>query len=348
MDMNLIIPKLVTNVAIMFVMLIPGIIIKKMNMIPEGFGKGISNLVLNIAQPALILFAYLDCSDRDILTDSLVVLLLSFAAHLIFSVTALCLFRKCPDGKRRLLRLATIFSNAAFMGIPLISAVYAGTPYAGRATIYASIYNITFNLFLWSLGVGICTKDRDDDNDGVLDPRIVHKKKSASPLKALYHPATVAAVLGIIALALNLKAELPAVFGESSILNDSLEMLKGLVAPLSMVVLGIRLADINLKGFFGDTGMYLSLALRHLVLPLAVSGAIILLRLAGLPVSNEIFTVTLILAATPSASSATMFAEKFDCDAAYASRIVAVSTIISIATMPVVLYLGSLAFSAAV
>ncbi len=341
MDMNLIISKLIVNVAILFVMMIPGIIIKKMNMIPEGFGKGISNLVLNIAQPCLILFAYLNCDDRDIWADSLVVLLLSFIAHIIFAVVAMCLFRRQPDGKRRLLRLATVFSNAAFMGIPLISAIYAGTPLAGRATIYASIYNITFNLFVWSLGVFICTNGRDDNNDGILDPHIIEKKKTASPLKALYHPATVAAVLGIIALALNLKNAVPSVFGEESILNDSLDMIRGLVAPLSMVVIGIRLADMNFKGFFNDAGMYLCLALRHLILPIAVIGATALLKLAGLPVSEEVFTVTVILAAAPSASSATMFAEKFDCDAMYVSRIVAASTVISILTMPAVLFIGN-------
>ena len=49
--------------------------------------------------------------------------------------------------------------------------------------------------------------------------------------------------------------------------------------------------------------------------------------------------VVVILAATPAASSATMFAEKFDCDASYVSRLVTVSTILSIATMPLLIML---------
>ncbi len=345
MDIGFIIPKLITNVAILFVMMIPGIILKKFNMIPQGFGKGISNLVLNIAQPALILFAYLNCNDRDILKDSLIIFLLSVLAHIIFAVVAMCFFKKYPDGKKRLLRIVMIFSNAAFMGIPLISAIYQDTPFAGRAAIYASIYNITFNLFLWSLGVFICTNNRDDNNDGILDEHILQKKKSASPLKALYHPATIAAAIGIIALVLDLKNKVPSLFGDASLLNDSLEMLKGLVAPLSMVVIGIRLADINFKGFLNDKGMYIALALRHIVLPLALVGAIAILKAAGLPISNEVFIITVILAAAPAATSATMFAEKFDCDAMYVSRIVTASTIISIATMPVVLLIGSYIFN---
>lgn len=341
MEIDLIVSKLIFNVAIMFVMMIPGVILKKLNMIPDGFGKGVSNLVLYIAQPALILFAYLDCNDRDILKDSLVILLLSVIAHVLFALVAIPAFSRAEDGKKRLLRLATIFANAAFMGVPLVSAIYAGTPFVGRATIFASIYNFTFNLFLWSLGVFICTDKRDDNKDGVLDPHIIEKKKSSSVLKAFYHPVTVAAVIGIIAVVFDLKNTAPAVFGDSSLLNDSLEMLRGLVAPLSMLVIGIRLADISLEGFFSDVYMYVCLALRHFLLPAAVIGITVLLRLVGLPVATEVFTVTLILAATPSASSATMFAEKFDCDAAYVSRLVAVSTVLSIVSMPLVLMLAS-------
>lgn len=343
MDFDVLMSKLIFNVAIMFVMVIPGIIMKKLKMVPDGFGKGIANLVLYIAQPALILFAYLDCNDRDILVDSLVIFVLSILAHVIFALVAIPVFSKAPDGKKRLLRLATIFANAAFMGVPLVSAIYAGTPYAGRATIYASIYNLTFNIFLWSLGVFICTNNRDDNNDGILDPHIIEKKKSASFMKAIYHPVTIAAFIGIIAVVFDLKHVAPSVFGDESFINDSLESLRGLVAPLSMLVIGIRLADMSFKGFFNDKYMYICLGLRHIALPAAVVGITVLLKLIGLPVGKEVFAVTVILAATPSASSSTMFAEKFDCDATYVSRLVATSTIISIGTMPLILLLASAA-----
>ncbi len=341
MDFDVLLSKLILNVAIMFVMMVPGIILKKLNMIPDGFGKGISNLILYIAQPALILYAYLDCNDRDILVDSLVILLISIVAHAIFALIAIPVFSKAPDGKKRLLRLATIFANAAFMGVPLVSAIYAGTPYAGRATIYASIYNFTFNIFLWSLGVFICTNKRDDNSDGILDPHIIEKKKDASFMRAIYHPVTVAAFIGIIAVVFNLKNVAPTIFGSTSLLNKSLDALRGLVAPLSMLVIGIRLADINFKGFFNDTYMYICLGLRHIALPAAVIGVMVLLKLVGLPIGDEVFIVTAILASTPSASSSTMFAEKFDCDAAYVSRVVATSTILSIGTMPLMLLIAS-------
>ena len=104
---------------------------------------------------------------------------------------------------------------------------------------------------------------------------------------------------------------------------------------LSMLVLGLRIADIDLRGFFKDKYLYFFIILRHLALPAIVFGVMSVLKLIGLPISSEIFKVIIIMAAAPAASSSTMFAEKYDCDATYVSKLVAVSTLIAIVTMPI-------------
>ncbi len=328
--MNIILP-LVTNVAILFIMMVPGLLMKKCHLAGDGFGKGLSNLVLYIAQPALILCSYLDCvASASLWLNALWVFLLSFLAHLLFAAVALFLFKGAEDGRRRMLRFATVFSNAAFMGIPLIDVILGA-----EATIYASIYNITFNLFLWSLGVYFCTAKRDEDGDGVPDGEDKPRYK-ISPLKILLHPVTLASILGIILLAVGGGRFLP------ELVTDSLLMLKGLVAPLSMVVIGLRLADVSFRGAFRDKYLYLFLTLRHLLLPLAVLLFLWLLFLCGLALGEVVTTVILLLAATPAATSATMFAEKYDCDAVYTSRTVIISTLLSIGTMPLILILASL------
>ncbi len=328
--MNIILP-LVTNVAILFIMMLPGLLMRKCRLAGDGFGKGLSNLVLYIAQPSLILCSYLDCAaNAELWMNALWVLILSLLAHILFAAVALSLFRGACDSRRRMLRFATVFSNAAFMGIPLIDVILGA-----EATIYASIYNITFNLFLWSLGVYFCTAKRDEDGDGVPDGEDKPRYK-ISPLKILLHPVTLASLLGILLLAVGGGRFLPA------LLTDSLYMLKGLVAPLSMVVIGLRLADVSFRGAFRDKYLYLFLGLRHLVLPLGVLLMLWVLALIGLPLGETVTTVILLLAATPAATSATMFAEKYDCDAVYTSRTVILSTLLSIGTMPLILMLASL------
>ena len=336
-----IIPDIIYNVVLLFIMMVPGVILKKCGLSADGVGKGISNLVLYVAQPALIFLAYLREFSWELLINSVYVLALSVVAHVIFSFVALSAFRREPDSARRMLRFATVFSNAAFMGIPLISAIFEST--FPEATVYASIYNITFNFFLWSLGVYICTDDRDEDGDGVTDGDVLtdyhevrkKKKSTASPLKALYHPVTIAALLGLVFFIFPIHGVLDDFAG--GIIVDSLAMLRGLVAPLSMTVIGLRLADMDFHGVLRDRAMYLFLAFRHFVLPIIVVLVIKILSLGGLQIDRVVSTVVVIMAAAPAASSATMFAEKYDCDAAYVSRLVTISTLLCIFTMPLIL-----------
>ena len=326
--------SVIYNVGLLFLLMIPGIILKKAKMIPDGFGKGLSNLVLYIAQPALIFLAYIKPFDVNILINSVYVLVFSVIAHALFAAVALMLFKGAVDSKRRMLRFATIFSNAAFMGIPLIGAVLEDQ-FPG-ATLYASIYNITFNLFLWSLGVRICTQNRDIDNDGI-DDHVEAKAEGASIVKALLHPVTIAAAIGLVFFIFPITNYIPEVVW--SLVSDTATHLKNLVAPLSMIVIGLRLPDIKFRGMEKDKYMYLFLALRHLLLPLAVVAVLKLAGLTGLNIHPAVAPVVLILASAPAASSATMFAEKYDCDATYVSRLVTVSTLLSIVTMPLILLL---------
>jgi len=349
--MDGIVSKIIYNVAMLFVMMVPGVILKKTKMKSDGFGKGLSNLVLYIAQPSLVFLAYVRPFDKQMLINSVYVLVFSVIAHAVFAVIALNVFKKCPDAQGRMLKFATIFANAAFMGIPLIKLVLEDT-YPG-ATMYASIYNITYNLFLWSLGVKICTAGRDVNADGVDDYKEVSslrsienddekvKNGSGSIMKAIIHPVTIAAAIGLVFFAIPYeKINLaPALQTVVNLGYESLTMLSNLVAPLSMVVIGIRLADIDFKRAFNDKLMYLFLALRHVALPLIMIGILKLIGLCGLDIPHVVSMVVVILAATPAAAASTMFAEKFNCDSMYVSKLVVISTILAIGTMPLILLL---------
>lgn len=323
---------LIYQVGLLFLMMIPGILLKKCRLSTDGLGKGISSLVLYIAQPALIFLAYLRSYTREVFINCLWVFLFSIIAHAIFAAAALLSYRKAEDARRRVLRMTTIFSNAAFLGIPLINAVLGD-----EATLYASIYNITFNLVLWSLGVFICTVGKDTDEDGKVDS--IHHTRNLmlrSLLRALIHPVTLAAAIGLVFFFLPIEGTVPA------LVLDAFSMLKGLVAPLSMVVIGLRLADMKWRGAFKDGYLYLFLAMRHLLLPLAVFGVFCAVELLGIEIAYTVKFVVLVMASAPAASSSTMFAERYDGDATYSSRLVTISTVLSILTMPLFTILATL------
>ena len=92
--------KVIYNVALLFIMMIPGVLLVKCKMSAHGLGKGLSNLVLYIAQPALIFMAYIRPYDAEILKNSLYVFILSLLVHIMFSVIAMLCFKKSPDGGR--------------------------------------------------------------------------------------------------------------------------------------------------------------------------------------------------------------------------------------------------------
>lgn len=330
--------KLIYTVAIFFTMMLPGIVMKKCKLSTDGLGKGLSNLVLYIAQPALILRSYLRAFDSKILVNMLYVFLFSVIAHLIFTVVALMCFKKSPDGIRRMLRFSVIFSNAAFMGMPLIESVLGA-----EALIYASIYNITFNGWLWTLGVYICTANRDVDGDGIEDGVNMRKNDGISFKRVILHPTMLAAFIGLVCFFLSLDASVPreTLPVYSRFIVEVLDSLKSLVAPLSMVVLGLRLAEVDLRGFFKEKDLYVCLALRHVLLP-AIVFAIMRFMAIFLDIHIDVITSVLIMASAPVATSATMFAEKYDCDSAYVSKVVAISTLISIVTMPLLALLTNI------
>lgn len=300
---------LIYQVGLLFLMLIPGFLLAKCGLSTTGLGKGLANLVLYIAQPALIVVAYVREFNQEILFNAIWVFIFSVFSHFLFAGVAYLCFRNAESGKQKMLRFATIFSNAAYMGIPLIVAVLDA-----EAAIYASVYNITFNLFLWSLGVMICTGD----------------KKQASIKRVLLHPVTISAAIGLAIFLLPIDTYIPAV------LIDGMEMLKGLVAPLSMIVIGLRLADMKFHGIFRDRYLYEFLFIRMLLLPAAIF--VIMKGLSFvLPSINEtVMTVILVTAATPAATATSMFAEKYDGDAAYAGTLVSISTLLAVLTMPLI------------
>jgi predicted permease len=123
-----------------------------------------------------------------------------------------------------------------------------------------------------------------------------------------------------------------------NVIYKVLEVFRNMVAPASMLVIGARLADIDFKGIFNDKYMYPFVALRLLVLPAIIWLMLRLISFTGL-LDQTAFSVLLILASTPAAAVTTMFAELYDGDSPYAGKLVAITTILSVITMPIVAFL---------
>ncbi len=290
-------------------MVIPGVLLKKCKLAGEGLGVGLSNIVLYVAQPGMIILAFIQPFDAEVLRRSIAVAVLCFLFHAMFFGISLLLYRRAKVGIQKVLRFATVFTNAGYMGVPLIQALLGND-----AAIYATFYVIFFNIFVWTVGCFIYTGD----------------KKYISLKKAFLNPATISVAIGLVIFLTPLDAHMPLV------ITKSLGMLNALVAPLSMMIIGLRLADLDFKGFFKDPYLYEYLAVRMLALPVICFGILKLTALLGIYSDVIAFSVLFVCASTPGATATSMFAEKYGGDPYYAGKLVSISTILSVGTMPLV------------
>ncbi len=307
--------KLFRAVFILFCLMIPGFIMKKLKLADDKTPLGFTNTILYITQPALLFVGFFRPYDKNIMGGAVAVFVFTFLVHALFLLTVRLFFKNAPKETAKVYRFGSVFANAGYMGIPLITMIFGA-----EAAIYASVYTIGFNFFAWSFGYLIYSED----------------KSYISFKKMFINAATVPTFLGVIIFVTNLYSYIPE--AASGIVTDVLTMLKDTVAPMSMMVIGMRLADLNLKGAFRDVYLYIGLSLRLVLFPAMVFCVLLLCKLLGF--YNEIaFSVTLICAATPAASATCMFAEKFSSDSVTASKFVSISTILSLVTMPLMVML---------
>ena len=206
---------------------------------------------------------------------------------------------------------ATSFANPGFFGIPLIVASLGQ-----GAVFYAAPFIAFLNIGQWTYGVSRL------NGQPVL--------QGFQPKKLIKAPFVIAILVGIFLFVTQIK--LP------EILSSCLSNVAGLNTPLAMFTVGVYLAQTDLKKMLGRRSLCLISALRLLVIP-----ALSLLILMLFPVSMEqMRTVLLIVAACPVGSNVAVYAQLHNKDYPYAVETVVISTLLSIVTIPFILYLSSL------
>lgn len=322
---------LLIQVAILVLMIVPGFLLAKAKLMPQSAGKVISNLILYAAQVALIIAGF--CSvdpTKEILLRMLAVFSLAIVSHFAFYLIGRLCFRNAEEAKRRVLIFSTVFTNAGYMGIPLLVALFGSTH--PEVAVYGSVYVTAFNLYVWSLGAFVYTED----------------KKYISVRKMLINPATVATLVGLVIFALAAIPSVrdgfivPIVRNPNGIVTPLLNNFKGMVAPLSMLIIGFRLTELKLQNALRDKFLYFSILVNLFLVPLIAFILVKLVSVVGIYHDELTASVLMLSASAPAAAATSMFAEKFDGDSVYAGLIVSLTSILCVVTMPLVCALTQL------
>ena len=262
--------------------------------------------------------------NPNIGVNMLIVLGVSIVIHFIM-IGLVCLIMKDKgvDKKVACLRFASVFSNCGFMGLPFLQSLFSGGEVQSELIIYCAVVLTIFTVLNWTFGAYMLTGD----------------KKQISAKKILLNPVIIAIILSLI-LFFTLQKPFVELVEEGTVWHTvmtkfmgSLNYISNMVTPLSMIVIGIRLANIRFKHLITDKWAYVATGMK-----LVVMSFVTMLLVAYLPIASTIKYTLFFLLSMPSATSGAMMAVQYGKDGDFASVGVVMSTIFSIATLPL-LYL---------
>lgn len=291
--------SVILEVAVILLLILVGYFTVKKGMFTKESLGSITSFLLYIVTPCLIVSSFLSAESGKLDGWTLLLAAVLPALSIVISIALSYLFfRKEPSGRRRVLRFSMIFCNVGFMGIPLVEGIVGS-----EGVLYGSFFIAVFNIFCWTYGY-------------------VMMGGGKVRLKALLlNPGVIGLVIGLPLYLLDVPV--PALFVEP------VELISALNTPLAMIVVGGYIAQVKLRAFVSDLAVYKMAVLRLVVAPLLYLALVWLLR-----PDETLLMSTVIQAATPVAANCVLFAVQYDSDAELASKSVAVSTALSVVTIP--------------
>jgi len=292
--------KSMLNVQLMmFLLVIIGYIIRRTGIVGGEGRKNIVDLCLYITLPFNIVNAFLGTFEWNMLITSGIVILLSIGYNIISIFISGFLFKKEEERKQKTLRYGTIVSNGSFLGNPVIEGVYGTT-----GLFYAALFMLPVRVVVWTVGVSVFLKG--------------HKENVIK--KVLTHPCMIAMYVGAFFMFTGI--HLP------QFLTNTISGISNSNTPLSMMLVGMMLAEIEPKGLINKTMVF------YTVVRLVGIPAIIFAVTAFLPIDPMLRGITIIMAGMPTPITTALLASKYGGDETCATGMIFLSTIASMVTLP--------------
>ena len=294
-----------------FILLVVGFVAGKVKIIDSVASKRLSALIIKIGQPALIINALIKMDyNAEKLSLGLKTLVFGFAVHIFMAALAFVAFIKIKNvDHRKLTEFATIFGNVGFLGMPILNSLFGP-----EGEFMGAFFIVSFNVFLWTWGIMILARKRDDIK---LTP------------KKLFNYGTVPCAIGFI-----LYVCCRPFFQFPSFILKSFEFTASICTPVSMFIIGALLATCSLKKIFGTGKLYILCGVKLVVIPLIVAAV---LKLIGL---EDWILFAAAVTSMPSATTVTMLSELYDIDPQYSALAVGSTSLFSVLTMPCVMFVA--------
>lgn len=292
------------QVIIMFIMISLGFILVKLKLIDIGAKKTLSNILVYLVVPFMIINSYVTEYNQTIMNNLLYTFLISFVVLILGIVFVFFISLFYHIDSKRILMFAMMFSNAAYMGFPLVEAMFGAD-----GLIYASGFVSMFNILLWTIGYMIVSRS------------FSFKTAVVGILKT---PVLYALIIGIIIFFFQIPIP--------NLILKPISLIGAMNTPLSMIITGMIIASSNIFKAIKNKYLWLSSVIRLIIIPFISLGVILLFNLVG--VNKDVLKIVFILEACPCAAITSIFAIKFNYDENLAASLVVVTTLISAVTLP--------------
>lgn len=307
----------VQQMIIIFILIGIGMILFRRKLLSEEGSKQLSGLIINVTNPALLICSALDDGPKASLRElgiALTAYAVVFALLIIVGFLLPCLLR-VPKDLHYAYQMLTVFGNVGFIGIPLASAVLGS-----ESLIFVSIFNLLFNILIYTLGISLLQRAaRKQTAEG----KTVSENNFASGrLQKLVNAGTVSAVVTIIFYLGNLHVPV--------VISSALSYTGRATTLLSMLVLGVSVAQMKPKEIFSHPKLYLFTLLRQILVPI---GCVLLMR--NLIDNKLILNTMLLMVAVPAANMPLMLAKQMNMETDSISQGIILTTLLSLVTVPV-------------
>ena len=298
------------QVGMLSVIMLIGFVVAKAGYIDIKYKDAISKLIVNLILPCLIISSISEKNlESELIGELLTVLLMAAFCIAILLGTGFLTVKllKIPDATKSVHKLLATTGNVIFIGYPILVAMYGE-----KGFFYAIFYWLLNDLFLWTVGVFMLAGKNNVD-------------KSAR-WKKLLNPNTISFAVAILMFVFGIK--LP------PIINSAVSVIGGLTTPLSMIFVGMALAAVDVKTTLKKWWIWVIAPIKLVIMPIVF---IHLFKWIG--IKEILIGIVVLEAAMPAQTVLTILANENKADCDYAAVGLFITTIASLATLPLVCYM---------
>lgn len=288
----------------LFIIILVGFYGSKKKIITPEINKGLTDILIKIALPFMIVSSFIFTYDDTIRTNVLKTFYLSLTAYALMAVFSWLALFPVKNDKKIILHFANVFVNTGYVGFPVLYSIYGA-----EGVIYGSIFNMFFVVFVWTYGLLLFK--------GSLNKNEIKKEM----LSVILNPSILAVFIGIFMMVSGIRLPAP--------IFSSIKSIGNITGPLSMFIIGNILSNVKIKNHFRDWTIYYGITLKLVAIPLTIYLFSLLLNDYSKAVNSVI-----IMTAMPASAMTSILAESFDKEKEFAAIIVSATTLLSLITVP--------------